>query len=144
VRKQFKTRHGALDIRIFERVGIVLFHAGDLVDPFVCFKHVDYEPVVGAMVDRVSSQPVTWHAVKRNPLEAPAKALPRTEEAWFELFDRFLVEMKIFPLRQIDITEKDEGGSVDSAGADQRSVFGRTYRCPVGRSLRVRTVRQLD
>jgi hypothetical protein len=58
-RKQFKARHGALDIRVFERVGVVLFHPGDLVDPIVCFKHVDDESVVGAMVDRVSGQPVT-------------------------------------------------------------------------------------
>ncbi len=106
-------------------MSVAFFQAGDLVDPVVCLKHVDYESVVvGAMVDRVPCQPVTRHAVQRNALEPSAKALPGTEEAWFEFFNRLLVEMKILPLRQINVTEKNEGRSVDSAGADQRSVFG--------------------
>ncbi len=50
-REQLETRHGAPDIRIFERVRVILFHAGDLVDPAVGFKHIDDKAIVGAMVD---------------------------------------------------------------------------------------------
>jgi hypothetical protein len=35
---------------------VILLHTGYFVDPIVCFKHVDDEPVVGAVVDCVPCQ----------------------------------------------------------------------------------------
>jgi hypothetical protein len=50
-REQLETRHGAPDIRVFERVWVTFFHACDLVDSAVRFKHIDDQAIVCALVD---------------------------------------------------------------------------------------------
>jgi hypothetical protein len=40
-REQLETRQGAPNIRILKRMWVILFHACDLVDSAVGFKHID-------------------------------------------------------------------------------------------------------
>ena len=56
-------------------MGIILLHTGDLVDPVVRFNHVDDQTIVGAVINRISGQPVPWQSVKGDPLETSAKTL---------------------------------------------------------------------
>ena len=101
-----------------------MFHPGDLINPAVCFKHIDDQSVMGTVIDGVSGQPVAWHSVQRNSFEASAKPLSRTKESLFQFLNRFLVQMKPLSFGQIHITEKDESGKIDSPGADQSSIVG--------------------
>src|ERR1700676_1850201 len=97
---------------------------------------------MGTVIDGVSGQPVAWHSVQRDSFEASAKPLSRTKESLFQFLGRFLVQMKPLSFGQIHITEKDESREIDSPGADQSSIVGRSHGRPVGSAIGRGAIRQ--
>jgi hypothetical protein len=69
-------------------MSVILLHTGDLVDPAIRFNHVDDQTVVGAVINRISRQPVAWQSVQGDSLEAPAKTLSCTEKTFFQFLLR--------------------------------------------------------
>src|SRR5208283_4366154 len=106
-------------------------HPCHLVNPRIRFVHVDHQSVVAAMVNGVTSQPVARQAVQRNSLEAAPETLAWTEKSLFEFFNRLFVQMKLWSLREIFITQENERRQVVPLGANQRSFLRRSDRRPV-------------
>ena len=59
--------------------------------------------------------------MQRDPLEAVPKTSGLAEKTLLQFLDGRLVEMKISPLRQVFIAQKDIGGFIDLSGANQRA-----------------------